>query len=90
LADGSIDLIMADLPFGQLIGTHANNLTLYPAIIREAARLLSPRGRMVLVSHEIRLLQDSVHDVPGLTIGDQFQVRVGGMSPVVMLVQRSE
>ena len=56
---------MADLPFGQLIGTHANNLTLYPAIMREAARLLSPRGRMVLVSHEIRLLQDSVHDVPG-------------------------
>lgn len=89
LADGSIDLIMADLPFGQLIGTHANNLTLYPAIIREAMRLLSPRGRMVLISHEIRLLQDSVHDVPGLTIGEQFQVRVGGMAPVIMLVQRS-
>ena len=45
---------------------------------------------MVLISHEIRLLQDSVHDVQGLTIGEQFQVRVGGMSPVVMLVQRSE
>lgn len=86
LPDHSIDLIMADLPFGQLIGTHQRNTALYPAVISECQRLLSPHGRMVLISHEIRLLYQSLQAHAGLRIVDEIQVEVGGMHPVMYLV----
>jgi 23S rRNA G2445 N2-methylase RlmL len=87
LADASVDLIMADLPFGQLIGTHNSNTQLYPAVIRESQRVLSARGRMVLISHEIRLLHQTLTAADGLQIVDEMQVEVGGMHPVMYLVQ---
>lgn len=82
----SIDLVVADLPFGQLVGTHTYNQVLYPAIMREAQRILSPRGRMVLISHEIRLLEQSVALCARLVVAQRMQVHVGGMAPLVMLV----
>lgn len=87
IEDASVDLIVADLPFGQLIGTHNSNTQLYPAVIREAQRVLSPRGRMVLISHEIRLLYQTLIAQDGLRIVDEIQVEVGGMHPVMYLVQ---
>lgn len=89
IADHTIDLVLADFPFGQLIGTHNDNQTLYPALIREAARVLAPRGRMVVISHEIRLLRQSIVAVPSLSISDEIQVEVGGMHPVMLLVHPS-
>lgn len=86
LADQSIDLIMADLPFGQLVGTHTSNLQLYPEVLREASRIMSSRGRMVLISHEIRLLEQTIAHMPQLSISAQLQVHVGGMAPVILLV----
>lgn len=87
ITDGSVDLIMADLPFGQLIGTHRSNTQLYPAMMQEAQRVLSPRGRMVLISHEIRLLYHTLKAIETLQIIDELQVEVGGMHPVMYLVQ---
>lgn len=87
LADGAVDLMMADLPFGQLIGSHNSNTRLYPAVIREAQRVLSPRGRMVLISHEIRLLYQTLIAMDTFQIVDELQVEVGGMHPVMYLVQ---
>ncbi len=87
IKDASIDLIVADLPFGQLIGTHNSNTQLYPAVIHEAQRVLSSRGRMVLISHEIRLLYQTLNAHDGLQIVDEMQVEVGGMHPVIYLVQ---
>ncbi len=43
LADRSVDVICADLPFGQLSGSHTNNTALYPQIFAEATRW--PRRR---------------------------------------------
>jgi 23S rRNA G2445 N2-methylase RlmL len=87
LPDASVDLIMADLPFGQLIGSHNSNTHLYPAVLAEAQRVLSPRGRMVLISHEIRLLYQTLNAMDGVQIVDELQVEVGGMHPVMYLVQ---
>lgn len=85
--DASVDLIVADLPFGQLIGSHNSNTKLYPAVIHEAQRVLSQRGRMVLISHEIRLLHQTLNAHDGLRIVDEMQVEVGGMHPAMYLVQ---
>jgi 23S rRNA G2445 N2-methylase RlmL len=85
----SVDVIMADLPFGQLIGTHQHNLTLYPQWLAEAARLLSPQGRMVLISHENRLLEQVIHATTGIAVAECIQVKVGGMAPIAWLIRRA-
>ena len=87
LPDASVDLIYIDLPFGQLIGTHHTNLTLYPALLYEASRLLAPRGRMVVITHEIRLLRSVLEEIVTLQATDEVQVSVGGMAPLMVLIQ---
>jgi 23S rRNA G2445 N2-methylase RlmL len=52
-----LDTICADLPFGQLVGTHDQNLDLYPALMGESERVLRRGGRLVVITHEVRLMQ---------------------------------
>ncbi|MCB0086251.1 MAG: methyltransferase domain-containing protein, partial [Caldilineaceae bacterium] len=42
LPDHSVDAICADLPFGIAVGAHATNVSTYPAILQEAARVIKP------------------------------------------------
>lgn len=87
LPEASVDLIYIDLPFGQLIGTHHTNLTLYPAMLYEASRLLAPGGRMVVITHEIRLLRAVLEEIVTLQATDEVQVSVGGMAPLMVLIE---
>ncbi len=87
LPEASVDLIYIDLPFGQLIGTHHTNLTLYPAMLYEASRLLAPGGRMVVITHEIRLLRSVLEEIVTLQTTDEVQISVGGMSPLMVLIE---
>ena len=57
LASRSADRLYADLPFGHHIGSHENNERLYPAILREAARLARAEATFVVLSHEVRLMR---------------------------------
>ena len=43
--ENSFDVITADLPWGQLIGSHQENEWLYPAVLAEAARVIAQGGR---------------------------------------------
>jgi precorrin-6B methylase 2 len=60
LADRSVDALTVDLPFGQLVGSHALNAELYPGLLAEAARVARPGARLVAISQQIRLLERSV------------------------------
>jgi tRNA G10 N-methylase Trm11 len=60
LADGTVDALTVDLPFGQLVGSHATNVELYPALLAEAARVARPGARLVAISQQVRLLERSV------------------------------
>jgi 23S rRNA G2445 N2-methylase RlmL len=60
LADGSVDALTVDLPFGQLVGSHATNAELYPRLLAEAARVARPGARLVAISQQVRLLERSV------------------------------
>src|SRR6266516_230511 len=57
LVDRSVTMICADLPFGQLVGSHRENEALYPQIFVEATRIAGPGARMVLLPHEVRPLE---------------------------------
>jgi 23S rRNA G2445 N2-methylase RlmL len=56
LRERSARALCADLPFGNLSGAHAANLSLYPAVLREARRIALPDARFVVLTHEVRLM----------------------------------
>lgn len=53
----SFDVITADLPWGDAIGTHDDNARLYPALLSEIARVAAPKARSVILTHDIRLFE---------------------------------
>ena len=89
LPDESVDVIVADLPFGQLVGSHRENLELYPRVLAEAARVARPGARMALLTHEVRLLQEVAASFEDeWEPVEVFRVRSGGMTPRIVLFER--
>lgn len=60
--DAWADALLADLPFGQLVGSHDANLRLYPRVLREATRVATGGALFVAITHEIRLWERLVAD----------------------------
>jgi len=60
--DAWADALLADLPFGQLVGSHESNLELYPRVLREATRVAIGGAIFVAITHEIRLWERLVAD----------------------------
>jgi 23S rRNA G2445 N2-methylase RlmL len=89
LPSASIDVVLADLPFGHLVGSHATNLTLYPALLAEAARVTRPGGRAVLISHEVRLMERLLAELPGWCVEQQLRVNLRGLYPRIFVLRRS-
>jgi SAM-dependent methyltransferase len=95
LPDASCDAITADLPFGHLIGSHTENEQLYPRLLAEATRVAAPGARLVLITHEIRLL-DRLLAEPALaaawrraeTIRVTLPFGAGGLNPRIFVLRR--
>jgi tRNA (guanine6-N2)-methyltransferase len=77
----SVDVVMADLPFGQLVGSHDDNVRLYPAVIKEAARITKKGGRALFITHEVRLMEAVLEESGGWETDQVLRVGVGGMHP---------
>lgn len=89
LAEGSVTMLCADLPFGQLVGSHRENEALYPRLFAEAARVAAPGARLVLLTHEVRLLERvAAQQARAWRQEEELQVRTGGMTPRVYLFRR--
>ena len=83
------DTIVGDLPFGQKIGSHQENVALYPTLLAEAERVLKPGGKLVLLTHEHRLFEETFD-----LLGDKLEperaikVSVGGMNPKIYVASK--
>ncbi|WP_298815386.1 methyltransferase domain-containing protein [Chloroflexus sp.] len=88
LPPASFNVVLADLPFGHLVGSHADNLTLYPALLREAARVTRPGGCAVLISHEVRLMERTLTDLPVWRKEQCLRVDLGGLYPRIFALRR--
>ena len=86
LRDGWVDRIVCNLPWGKRVGSHRYNLALYPAFLAEARRLLRTGGRMVLLTHEKRLMERCLAEAEGLRLREAITVRVGGLAPDIYVV----
>lgn len=90
LPTASMDVILADLPFGHLVGSHTTNLSLYPALLREAARVTRASGRAVLISHEVRLMERTLAELPVWHCEQQLRVDLGGLYPRIFVLCRRD
>lgn len=87
--DGVFDAICTDLPWGQLSGSHVANTDLYPAALAEFARVAAPGCRMVVLTHEVTLLESLLD-----ALADRWRLRAvhmvfqGGLHPRLYLLER--
>lgn len=85
----SFNALLADLPFGQLVGSHQNNLQLYPAALREAARVAVPGALFALITHEKRLIADVLRAQTAWSILKRVAINLNGLHPEILLLQRN-
>ncbi|MCY4069982.1 MAG: methyltransferase domain-containing protein [Chloroflexi bacterium] len=87
LRSRAIDRIYADLPFGGHVGSHADNLRLYPALLREAYRVSKPDAVMVLLTHEVKLLRYCIAQSNWRTISET-KITLSGLHPRLFVLKR--
>ena len=91
LENATINVLCADLPYGQLIGSHQDNEQLYPRFFAEATRVAVPHARMVIITHEVRLLEQIAARYQDFWHLEQvLRIHVSGMTPRCYLFQRLE
>jgi len=89
MADASVDAITADLPFGNLVGSHGENVVLYPQLMEEAARVARPGARCVLITAEVRLMERVLDQMRTSWQNQQtFRVDLGGLRPAVFVLRK--
>lgn len=88
LASGIADRLYADMPFGHLIGSHEENERLYPAILREAARLGRPEAAFVVLTHEVRLMRRSLERSPWIADREK-RINLRGLHPRLFVLRRN-
>lgn len=89
LPDACIDMICADLPWGQLVGSHEDNVYLYPKVLAEAGRIAAPGARAVFITHEIRLMEAVLRDCADVwALQQEVMVFQGGLHPRIYLLER--
>ncbi len=90
LPDGSLDVLCADLPWGQLMGSHEHNATLYPQVLAEAGRVALPGARAVFITHEIRLMERVLRELASVwSLQQEIRVFQGGLHPRIYLLTRN-
>lgn len=89
MPDASVDVVLADLPWGQLVGAHDDNRQLYPSVLRETARVATPGARAVFITHEIRLIEQVLNDCQDRWLVRNVQrVFQGGLHPRIYQLER--
>ncbi len=89
LPDGSVSALCADLPFGQLSGTHQANQRLYPQVLDEATRVAQVDARFVLITHEVRLMESLIGQNQQWTLEQTIRVNLRGLHPRIYVLRRS-
>ncbi len=89
LPDASVDKVVSNLPFGEQIGSHEQNLVLYPAFFAQMLRVVRPEGRLVLLTGERALMRQILSSRPELKVRETLDVRVLGMAATIYVLDRS-
>lgn len=77
-----------NLPFGRQIGTHAENRALYPAFLKEMARVLRPRARLVALTGDTRTFAEALQRADQFTAREVYSVTLLGRPAKVYVAER--
>jgi len=82
----SLDRIYGDLPFGQRIGSHTQNLRLYPALLAEAKRLAKPGAACIFLTQECKLMQRCLRD-SHWRLSAEIPIKLSGLHPRLFVLR---
>ena len=88
LEPGAYDVIQADLPWGDAVGSHAENRSLHPAVLEAADRLAGPEARLVLLNHELKLFRRVLAEQRWWRVESERKVAHGGHFPHLYVLRR--
>ena len=79
LRDNSVDVVICDMPFGRRSGSYMENSSLYPKFMNEMARIITPQGRLILLTLQKKLLGRVIASIPCLRIVEVAPCYMGGL-----------
>lgn len=82
----SINLVLVNMPWGDAVSTIEENDDLYPAFFQEMQRILSPQGRILVITHDMRRFE-SFLSKSSWNFEQKLQVFHGGHYPRVYLLK---
>lgn len=83
----SVDKIVCNLPFGETIGNLPQLTNLYRHTLKEYARVLKPRGRIVLLTSQRTTLDDELERLHFLDVRQKLTVDVRGKKAWIYLIR---
>ena len=86
VADRSVDKIVCNLPFGKQTGSHSTNQILYTAFFAEAARILKPGGKAVVLSSERSLVDDCLQRYRYLKVRKRLRINLLGLAAYIYVI----
>ena len=84
-----VDEIISNLPFGNRVGTHAENEKLYEDIFKKAAELLKAGGIMILYTMESSLLHKNIRKSGDFELISEIKTEAGGLFPAAAILKRT-
>ena len=88
-SESSFDVIVADLPWGDAVGSHDKNAGLYPAFLTEMARVGDRDARCVVLTHEIRLFERVLREQKAWELVSSLRVAHSGHHPRMYGLERA-
>lgn len=88
--DCTFNALVADLPFGQLIGNPVENEALYPLLLKEAARIARPNAHFVAITHAVKLMQNTLAQSPEWHLEHEQMITLRGLHPRIYTLIRTE
>lgn len=87
----TFDLVLADPPWGGLHGSHESNPAVHAGLLRAAHAVTAPGGRLVVLTHEVRVMERAVADAAALwtPAGASLRVFAKGHHPRIWLLHRT-
>lgn len=85
--DACVDVVVCDPPWGDALGSIDSNRDLYPHFLAEMARVITPRGRLIMITHDIRRFERDLATSPWQKTAE-VRVFHGGHYPRVYRLER--
>ncbi|MBN1583897.1 MAG: methyltransferase domain-containing protein [Anaerolineae bacterium] len=89
LRSNTLDAVVCNLPFGEQIGSHADNVALYDRFFKQLCRVLGPGGRAVLLTSEKELMRQLLRSYAQLVRKQEILVGVLGQAARIYVLQKA-